>query len=698
MAVEFDKWPPCGSVERGGTSVADDLTNVGRRAGDRCVIAYRPLVSGGPRGAIESEGPPQRAHGDAEGAGGTRNRRQCVGAGERHRGRPGRTVEGADLTPIAHGHAEACGWAGHGGPAVVIVVADGDRRGPGRAVECERCALAVDGGAERGGGTGHCHRAPVTWVDDRCGGKGHGCVGEVVAGVVGDELGGAGGAVGESDLAVLADPDDDEVRDRLPGEEVQVGGVGCAGAVGVDGDEAVPGGIGDGDVEHYGGRPGGGNACGAGDLDGDGAVSGDRAGGAESAAGVQHPGGVEGLEGTGRGGCAGEVVAGDVGDELGGAGGAVGESDLAVRADGDDDEVRDRLPGEEVQVGGVGCAGAVGVDGDEAVPGGTGDGDVEHHGGRPGGGNACGAGDLDGDGAVSGDRAGGAESAAGVQHPGGVQGLEGTGRGGCAGEVVAGDVGDELGGAGGAVGESDLAVRADGDDDEVRDRLPGEEVQVGGIGCAGAFGVDGDKAVPDGTGDGDVEHHGGHPGGGNACGAGDLDGDGAVTGDRAGGAESPAGVQQPGGVQGLEGTGRGGCAGEVVAGDVGDELGGAGGAVGESDLAVRAEGDDDEVRDRLPGEEVQVGGIGCAGAVGVDGDEAVPGGTGDGDVEHHGGRPGGGNACGAGDLDGDGAVSGDRAGGAESPAGVQHPGGVEGLEGTGPVSYTHLTLPTKRIV
>ena len=52
----------------------------------------------------------------------------------------------------------------------------------------------------------------------------------------------------------------------------------------------------------------------------------------------------------------------------------------------------------------------------------------------------------------------------------------GSGRG--AGDDVAGDVGEQLHGAGGSVEQLDLSVGADRDDDQVRDVLPGLEVQV----------------------------------------------------------------------------------------------------------------------------------------------------------------------------------------------------------------------------
>lgn len=70
-----------------------------------------------------------------------------------------------------------------------------------------------------------------------------------------------------------------------------------------------------------------------------------------------------------------DVVALEVADDVDCSGG-VGDGDLAV-VDGDDDEVGDGESGSEVEVGGGWLGLAVGVDGQVAVAGGVGVGDVD---------------------------------------------------------------------------------------------------------------------------------------------------------------------------------------------------------------------------------------------------------------------------------------------------------------------------------
>ena len=356
------------------------------------------------------------------------------------------------------------------------------------------------------------------------------------------------------------------------------------------------------------------------------------------------------------------VVAGDVGDEVGGGEGE--DADAAVGADLGDDVVGDGGAGGVVDVAGGGWGGAAGEGGGVSGAEGSGDGEVEDGGGGVAG-DVVASGDLD-----LGDGSGGSESGAfalavdggdagvgaGVEEPAGDE----WGVGG-AGGVVAGDVGDEVGGGEGE--DADAAVGADLGDDVVGDGGAGGVVDVAGGGWGGAAGEGGGVSGAEGSGDGEVEDGGGGVAG-DVVASGDLD-----LGDGSGGSESGAfalavdggdagvgaGVEEPAGDE----WGVGG-AGWVVAGDVGDEVGGGEGE--DADAAVGADLGDDVVGDGGAGGVVDVAGGGWGGAAGEGGGVSGAEGSGDGEVEDGGGGVAG-DVVASGDLD-----LGDGSGGSESGA------------------------------
>ena len=244
-----------------------------------------------------------------------------------------------------------------------------------------------------------------------------------------------------------------------------------------------------------------------------------------------------------------------------------------------------------------------------------------------------------------------------------MSGVRVPGSGGGAGEEVAADVGDQVGAARATVEKMDGSVRGDGGDDEVRDGLAADEVEVGRVG-SGPVAPDGDIAGAGGLGDGDIDDDGRCAGGGDAAAAGDGEVDGAVRRDRGGGADAGrgAGIEQPGGGERVQGTRCGGGTRQVIAQHVGDEVGGTGRAVEEVDLAGRADGGDDQIGDGLPGHIVEVRGQWLLTAIGPRGDESRrSGGLSNGDIERD-SRDAAGYAAAAADLQADPGVRPDRAG------------------------------------
>ncbi len=247
-------------------------------------------------------------------------------------------------------------------------------------------------------------------------------------------------------------------------------------------------------------------------------------------------------------------VAGDVGDQVHRAG-LVVEADLAVRADRDDHQVRDRLAREEVQVRRARPGRARRVHRHEAARRRSRRRHVEHDRRDARRRDALGAGDLEVD-----DRTGAdlglrhTETRTGVHHPQRTQ--VAVGRTARVPDVVAGDVGDQVDGAV-LVVEAHLAVD-DRDRHQVRDGRAGHEVEVRRARAVGAVRVDRDEAALGGVGRGDVEDDRAHAGGGDAVRAGDLE-DGLLAGADLGlrHAETHPGVHQTGRGDRLEGLGAG---------------------------------------------------------------------------------------------------------------------------------------------
>mgnify|MGYP006962356922 CR=1 FL=1 len=237
---------------------------------------------------------------------------------------------------------------------------------------------------------------------------------------------------------------------------------------------------------------------------------------------------------------------------MGGAGAPVLEGDFAVGAEFGDDEVGNGLAGVEVEVGGRGGGGAGGIDGDVAGLGGAGDSDVEDDCGDATGGNTTSVEDRQGQRGASAEGGGSADVVPGVQEAGRVERVVGSGCGGGAGEYVAGDVGDEMGGAGAPVLEGDFAVGAEFGDDEVGNGLAGVEVEVGGRGGGGAGGIDGDVAGLGGAGDSDVEDDCGDATGGNTTSVEDRQGQRGASAEGGGSADVLPRVQQTEGIQRYE--------------------------------------------------------------------------------------------------------------------------------------------------
>src|SRR5664280_1777990 len=357
---------------------------------------------------------------------------------------------------------------------------------------------------------------------------------------------GSGGTVEQLDLSVRADRDHDQVRDVLPGLEVPVRRLLLRGARRPHRDEPRRGRVDRGDVHDHRGHPGRRDATLTGDLQRRRAHRRHRAVHPQVAAGVHHPGRRQRGHRTGRGRYTAQDVAGDVGQELHGSAGTVEQLDLSVRADRDHDQVRDVLPGLEVQVRRLLLRGARRPHRDEPRRGRVDRGDVHDHRGHPGRRDATLTGDLQRRRAHRRHRAVHPQVAAGVHDPGRRQRGHRTARGRYTAQDVAGDVGQELHGSAGTVEQLDLSVRADRDHDQVRDVLPGLEVQVRRLLLRGARWPHRDEPRRGRVDRGDVHDHRGHPGRRNATLTGDLQRRRAHRRHRAVHPQVAAGVHDPG--------------------------------------------------------------------------------------------------------------------------------------------------------
>ncbi len=240
------------------------------------------------------------------------------------------------------------------------------------------------------------------------------------------------------------------------------------------------------------------------------ATSRDRTSSAAGDPGVHHPGRSNSAQCARCAGPPGEVVAGDVGEQLDAAAAAVVESDRTVSADGDGDLVGDRLPRHEVHHRRRRRGNAIGVG--RHIPAGarTGHGDRDRHRGHTTSRHTAAPGHVQVHRPTSRDRTSSAPANAGVHHPGRGDSGERTRYGGPAGEVVAGDVGDQLDAVVAAVVQRDRTISAHSDGDLVRDRLPRHEVHHRRRRRGSAIGIGRHEPARARTGHGDRDRHRGH--------------------------------------------------------------------------------------------------------------------------------------------------------------------------------------------